>query len=189
MEFKSIIIGLNTCMIAYALRTNPVICERAIIEFWGSAKINGQNGQIEANVQGCKITVTEEIIRSTLENTSTCVETPSSLLETVSSYGANGNFWKKRRNIRPRIGTNFWYYGVNHGMGFQFVKVGIRKDEETRKGAQVTFRGLRPLEKFGRFEEVDGADQVNMPNVIVAEEHDIQPQMERPEDDQANPGT
>ncbi|KAL8256366.1 hypothetical protein R6Q59_031433 [Mikania micrantha] len=31
----------------------------------GSVTINGQSGEIEANVQGCKITVSEEIIRST----------------------------------------------------------------------------------------------------------------------------
>ncbi|KAL8261106.1 hypothetical protein R6Q59_025155 [Mikania micrantha] len=66
MEFKSLIVGLNMCRIAFALRTNPVICERSIQEFWGTATINGQNGFIEASVQGCKITVSEEVIRSTL---------------------------------------------------------------------------------------------------------------------------
>ncbi|KAL8226021.1 hypothetical protein R6Q57_018578 [Mikania cordata] len=63
MEFKSLIVGLNTCRIAYALSTNPVICESQIREFWGSATINGQ---IEANVQGCRIVVTEEVTRSSL---------------------------------------------------------------------------------------------------------------------------
>ncbi|KAL8196674.1 hypothetical protein R6Q57_024618 [Mikania cordata] len=62
MEFKSLVVGLNTCRIAYALRTNPLICERAIREFWGTATINGQSGLIEANVQGCKITISEEIV-------------------------------------------------------------------------------------------------------------------------------
>ncbi|KAL8209602.1 hypothetical protein R6Q57_006334 [Mikania cordata] len=54
---------------------------------------------------------------------------------------------------------------------------------------QMYPRGLRPLEKFGRFGEVDVADHWNVPNVIIAEEHDIQPQMERPEDGDATSGT
>ncbi|KAD5318083.1 hypothetical protein E3N88_18029 [Mikania micrantha] len=60
--------------------------------------------------------------------------------------------------------------------------------KQTRKGAQVTFRGLRLLEKFGRFGEIDGDDHGNMPNVIIAEEQDIQPQMEGLVDVQASSG-
>ncbi|KAL8211353.1 hypothetical protein R6Q57_005790 [Mikania cordata] len=55
--------------------------------------------------------------------------------------------------------------------------------KQTRKGAQVTFIGLRPLEKFGRFGVVDNGDQVNAMNVMVADEHDVQAQMGRQEDD------
>ncbi|KAL8226022.1 hypothetical protein R6Q57_018579 [Mikania cordata] len=60
---------------------------------------------------------------------------------------------------------------------------------QTRKGAQVTFRGFRPLEKFGRFGEIDGDDHGDVPNVIIAEEHDTQPQMEGSVDVQASLGS
>ncbi|KAL8215991.1 hypothetical protein R6Q57_022828 [Mikania cordata] len=40
----------DSSMIAYALRTNLVIRERAIRELWASTKINGQSGNIEANM-------------------------------------------------------------------------------------------------------------------------------------------
>ncbi|KAL8257323.1 hypothetical protein R6Q59_029364 [Mikania micrantha] len=59
--------------------------------------------------------------------------------------------------------------------------------KQTRKGAQINFRGLRLLEKFGRFGEVENVYQGNRINVIIAEEHDVQVQVERQEDEQVNP--
>ncbi|KAL8261105.1 hypothetical protein R6Q59_025154 [Mikania micrantha] len=59
--------------------------------------------------------------------------------------------------------------------------------KQTRKGAQFTFQGLRPLEKFGRFREVETADQGNEVNVIIDEDHDVQAQLARQEDKQENP--
>ncbi|KAL8245925.1 hypothetical protein R6Q59_007141, partial [Mikania micrantha] len=59
--------------------------------------------------------------------------------------------------------------------------------KQTRKGAQVTFQGLRPLEKFGRFGEIENVDQISEANAIIAEEHDVQARVAGHEDEQVNP--
>ncbi|KAL8251996.1 hypothetical protein R6Q59_035689 [Mikania micrantha] len=58
---------------------------------------------------------------------------------------------------------------------------------EPSMGAQVTFQGLRPLEKFGRFGDIENVDQRSETNVIIAEEHDVQAQIAGHEDERVNP--
>ncbi|MFS7953628.1 hypothetical protein Hanom_Chr07g00620921 [Helianthus anomalus] len=68
--FGSLIRGLNNCPLTHALRAEPSICNRCIITFWNTTKINrlGSEGAgiIEATIQKTKIMVSEAIVREVL---------------------------------------------------------------------------------------------------------------------------
>ncbi|KAL4590858.1 hypothetical protein LXL04_003803 [Taraxacum kok-saghyz] len=70
-EFQSMIAGLNSCRISYALRANPVIRKDLVIDFWRNASVNKQGADgaeaIESKVQGSQVVVTEQTIREVLE--------------------------------------------------------------------------------------------------------------------------
>ncbi|MFS7929499.1 hypothetical protein Hanom_Chr04g00333211 [Helianthus anomalus] len=56
VEFKSMIMGLNTCKIAHALRENPIIYTDLIQDSWKTTSINrkgvGGAGTIKDKIQG-----------------------------------------------------------------------------------------------------------------------------------------
>lgn len=69
-EFKSMIVGLNTCRISHALRENPVICKQMVTEFWNNASINQRRPDgivsIDSRIQMKPIVITEAIVREAL---------------------------------------------------------------------------------------------------------------------------
>ena len=69
-EFKSMIHGLKECCMATALILNLEIYQGVIKEFRKSAAVkSGENASVflEAIVKGCKIIITEQIIRDALK--------------------------------------------------------------------------------------------------------------------------
>ncbi|GKE63047.1 hypothetical protein Tco_1513414, partial [Tanacetum coccineum] len=67
--FEQIVDFLNAQTIKYALTVNPTIYTSCIEQFWATVKVKTVNGevQLQALVNGKKITVTEESIRSDLQ--------------------------------------------------------------------------------------------------------------------------
>ncbi|MFS7963931.1 hypothetical protein Hanom_Chr08g00744151 [Helianthus anomalus] len=49
-EFKSMIVGLNTCRLAHALRENPIIREDWIRDFWNNATAKKTNNVIRSTI-------------------------------------------------------------------------------------------------------------------------------------------
>ncbi|KAJ0694622.1 hypothetical protein HanPI659440_Chr15g0610931 [Helianthus annuus] len=70
VEFKLMIVGLNTCKISYALRDNPMNDKDMIQTFWKTASINrkGANGRgmVEATIQKKTIIFSEAVVREVL---------------------------------------------------------------------------------------------------------------------------
>src|ERR1044071_2767953 len=65
-EFKSLIVGLNTCRIAHALRENPVVLADLISEFWNNARARKTDTLIRSKIRGTEVTISEQDIREVL---------------------------------------------------------------------------------------------------------------------------
>ena len=65
-EYKSLIVGLNTCRLGHAFRENPIIREDWIKDFWNNASAIKGDNTIKSKVQGVEVLVTEEDVRAVL---------------------------------------------------------------------------------------------------------------------------
>ncbi|KAF5818588.1 hypothetical protein HanRHA438_Chr02g0068201 [Helianthus annuus] len=65
-EFKPMIVGLNTCRIAHALRENPVIYEDWIKDFWKNIDAKKSDTVIRSKIQNKEIVINEQSIRDVL---------------------------------------------------------------------------------------------------------------------------
>ncbi|KAM0061514.1 hypothetical protein Hdeb2414_s0004g00137001 [Helianthus debilis subsp. tardiflorus] len=75
--YKSMIVGLNTCRLAYSLQENLVIREEWIKDFWDNASTKKGDVVIKSKVQNKEVSVTEQDIRKVLlfgDNASDLVE-------------------------------------------------------------------------------------------------------------------
>ncbi|KAF5788851.1 hypothetical protein HanRHA438_Chr09g0375521 [Helianthus annuus] len=69
--FTSLIKGLNSCRIAYALQENPIVYESLIQDFWMTASFDALEaegkGALIAEIQKKTIVLTEQMIRKVLQ--------------------------------------------------------------------------------------------------------------------------
>ncbi|KAJ0791514.1 hypothetical protein HanOQP8_Chr01g0006371 [Helianthus annuus] len=65
-EFKSMIVGLNSCRLAHALRENPIIGEDWIRDFLNNTTTKKEYNVIRSMIQNKEILITEQTIREVL---------------------------------------------------------------------------------------------------------------------------
>ena len=65
-NYKSLIVGLNTCILAHALRENPIVREDWIKEFWDISSAKKGDIVIKSKVQKTEVSVTEQDVRDVL---------------------------------------------------------------------------------------------------------------------------
>ncbi|KAL7602750.1 hypothetical protein Lser_V15G16330 [Lactuca serriola] len=106
-EFKSMIHGMKECCLASTLTLNPTIYQRLIREFWKSTTVKKKDDSvfIEALVKGCKIIVTEQIIRDVL-NIDDQSSFPTEIeldqaQELLSNMGYEGDFPPTLKRLLP----------------------------------------------------------------------------------------
>ncbi|MFS7938764.1 hypothetical protein Hanom_Chr05g00443611 [Helianthus anomalus] len=62
-SYKSLIVGLNTCRLAHALRENPIIREDWMKDFWNNALAKKGDTIIKSKVQNKEVSISEQDIR------------------------------------------------------------------------------------------------------------------------------
>ncbi|MFS7947195.1 hypothetical protein Hanom_Chr06g00545261 [Helianthus anomalus] len=65
--YKSLIVGLNTCILAHSLRENPIIHEDWIKDFWDNSTAKKSDLVIKSKVRGTKVSISEQDIRDVME--------------------------------------------------------------------------------------------------------------------------
>lgn len=69
-DFKSIIHGLQFCYLAHVFRTNLIICQDLIKQFWNKGSVKkGENSEVivESLINGKNIVVSKQIIHEALQ--------------------------------------------------------------------------------------------------------------------------
>ncbi|KAJ0754663.1 hypothetical protein HanPI659440_Chr09g0349341 [Helianthus annuus] len=94
-SYKSMIVGLNTCRLAHALRENPIIREDWIKDFWNNATAKKGDTIIKSKVQNEEVSVSEQDIRDVLlfgDDASDLVQyTKEKVMEVLSKMSYEGS--------------------------------------------------------------------------------------------------